>query len=123
MSENSVSKSDQSNTNDNHLELFTLIWLDSSEKINDNRDMQQNFRSIINQLKIFEDPHECQRYIERRPKDDRLILIVNWQIGQIAIPLIHQYQQILSIYVYVNEKEMNYEQWTGRFLKVKLLLE
>lgn len=117
MAETFVSKN-ESNTNDNHLEMVSLIWLDSDEKINDNYEVQQNLRSIINQLKIFGDSHECQRYIERRPKEDRLILIVNGQIGHIAIPLIHRYQQVLFIYVYANDKK-DYEQWTSQFLKVR----
>ena len=119
MVENFVSKNELNiNTNDNRLEMVSLIWLDSDEKINDNRDVQQNLRSIINQLKIFQDSHECQRYIELRPKEDRLILIVSGQIGHIAIPLIHRYQQVLSIYVYGNDKK-NYERWTSQFLKVR----
>jgi hypothetical protein len=111
---------DGSNTNayDNDLELFSLIWLDANNTINDSRDTQRNLRSIINQLKIFQDPQECQQYIEQRPKEDRLVVIVSGQMGRVVIPIIHRYQQVSSIYVYCNDTKNN-EQWTSQFPKVR----
>ncbi len=110
--------SNDTDGDDNHLEIFSLIWLDGNNNINNNHDTQQNLRFIINKLKIFQDPQKCQHYIEQRPEEERLVLIVSGQMGQAVIPIIHRYQQVLSIYVYCYDMKNN-EQWTSQFPKVR----
>ncbi len=100
------------------LEIFSIIWLDANNNINDSRDTQQKLRSIIIQLKLFEDPYKCQQYIEERSKEDRFVLIVGGQMGRIAIPLIHRYPQVTSIYVYCHDTENN-RRWASRYPKVR----
>jgi hypothetical protein len=115
-----VISNNHSNTNayDNHLETFSLIWLDANSNIKDSRNTQQNLRSIINQLKIFQDPQECQQYVEQTPKEDQLVLIVSGQMGRLMIPSIHQYQQVSSIYIYCNDLTSN-KKWACQFPKVR----
>jgi len=105
------------NTDDNHIEIFCLIWLDAS--INETRDTEQKLRSIINHLKKFQDVQQCQQYIEQRSKKDRLVLIVSGQLGQEIVPSIHKHRQVISIYVYCKDKQIN-EQWTCNYTKVRL---
>ncbi|CAF1424083.1 unnamed protein product [Rotaria sordida] len=109
------------NTDDKNLEIFSLIWLDKNANIKDTRDTEQKLRSIINHLKKFEDVKQCQQFIEQRSKKDRLMLIVNGQLGQEIVPLIHNLRQVMSIYVYCMDKKSN-EQWAYKFAKVKSVI-
>jgi hypothetical protein len=96
-----------------NLEVFYLIWLDNQI----NNEYQQQLRTIINYLVIFENEQKCLEYIHSRNKDDRIILIVKGKLGQQIIPNIVHLRQINSIYVYSNDKKIN-EQWTKNFKKV-----
>ena len=116
-----VFQSDVSHTNDDntHLELFSLIWLDANDSVQEGRSTQQKLRSIINHLKKFRDGQECQQYIERRSPTDRLVLIVSGQLGREMVPSIYKLRQVSSIYVYCMNKERN-KQWASQFTKVIL---
>ncbi len=61
----------------NALEIFSLIWFDSSGYMEESEDTDQKLRTVINQFKKFQDQQECRRYIEQRPQTDRLVLIVS----------------------------------------------
>ncbi|CAM4962289.1 unnamed protein product [Rotaria socialis] len=56
------------------LEIFYLIWLDANANGKETRDTEQKLRSIINNLKKFQDVKQCQKYIEERSKNDRLVM-------------------------------------------------
>jgi hypothetical protein len=107
------------NSEENHLESFSLIWLDADVNIKENRDTQQKLRAIINHLKEFHDARECQQYIEQRSKEDSLVLIVSGRLGEEVVPCIHNFHQVSSIYVYCTDKTKN-EQWACKFAKVRL---
>ena len=100
---------DDSNTNadDNHLEIFGLIWLDADVNIKGTRDTEQKLRTIINHLKKFHDVEQCQQYIEQRSQKDRLVLIVSGRFGREIVPSIHKLRQVTSIYVYCMDKKGN----------------
>ncbi|CAF3583241.1 unnamed protein product [Rotaria socialis] len=106
------------NNDDRYLEFFCLIWLDDNINAKETRDTEQNLRSIINNLKKFQDVKQCQEFIERRSQNDRLILIVSGQLGKKIIPCIHQIRQVISVYVYCMNKKSN-EAWACKFAKVK----
>ncbi|CAF3998322.1 unnamed protein product, partial [Adineta steineri] len=97
-------------SNVNHLEGFSLIWLNNNENV----DIQKELRSIINHIETFHDVEECKNYIEKTPENDRLVLVTNGESGRQIIPLIHQLRQISSIYINSDDK-----QWTNDFLKLK----
>lgn len=106
-------------TNNDNLELFGLIWLDASVNDDLSQDIQKELRLVINHLKTFEEKEECQKYIEQRSKDDRLMFIVSGRLGREVVPYIHKYRQIVSIYVYCFDKKVN-EEWARNFTKVNL---
>ena len=129
------------NTNDTHLELFSLIWLDASDR--EPRDEEQKLRSIINHVKKFQDVKQCEQYIEQTSEKDRLIVIVSGQLGMKIVPSIHKLRQVISIYLYCmnmdgyykegdykenDDKKSHdkkgylkkgYELWSSEFVKVK----
>ena len=106
------------NVDDDHLEIFCLIWLDRKMNIKDPRNTEQKLRSIINRLKKFQDVKQCQQYIEQRSEKDRLVLIVSGEMGQEMVPFIHKLRQVISIYVYCMDKKRN-EEWACKFAKVR----
>lgn len=108
----------QPNDDDEHLELFSIIWLDASADVFAARDTQQKLRTLINHLKKFQNAKECQQYIEQRSAD-RLMVIVSGQLGREIVPSIHKLQQVSLIYVYCMDKK-SHEQWASKFAKVRL---
>ncbi|UJR19368.1 hypothetical protein I4U23_022497 [Adineta vaga] len=106
--------------NNEHLELFTLIWLDVNTTSKDNQDTEQKLRRIINHLKKFRDAQKCQQYIEQRATD-RFVLIVSGRLGQQLVPSIDKLQQVSSVYVYCMDRKIH-EQWASNFSKVKAVI-
>ena len=107
-----------SQTHDDNLETFSLLWLDAQvNTTEENRQAQQKLRKIINHLKTFDDQNQCQQYILSLSPQDRLVLIVSGRLGRQLVPQIHQLRQISSIYIYCMDKQAN-EQWAKNFTKV-----
>ncbi|CAF1256498.1 unnamed protein product [Adineta ricciae] len=104
------------NTNDQRLELFSLVWLDSNP--HETRQTEQKLRSIINRLKRFRQVDQCRQYIEEMNSKERVVLIVSGRLGKELVPSIHHHRQIISIYVFCMDKESN-RQWAAKFSKVK----
>ncbi|UJR19635.1 hypothetical protein I4U23_022769 [Adineta vaga] len=103
----------------NNLETFSLVWLVKSiNETEKNMDIQQQFRALINYLKIFQDDNECENYIRSLPKDDRIVLIVNNQIGEELVSRIHHLRQVFAVYIYCTCEKTN-QQWTKTFSKIK----
>ncbi|CAM4880207.1 unnamed protein product [Rotaria socialis] len=107
---------------DMRLEIFYLIWLDANANGKETRDTEQKLRSIINNLKKFQDVKQCQKYIEERSTNDRLVMIVSGQFGREIVPSIHKLRQVISIYVYCFDKVCKNKQWSDKFAKVKAVV-
>ena len=98
-------------------EIFSLIWLDASANIHGVRNAEQQLRSIINNLRKFQNVEECQKYIEDSSDSDRFVLVVSGQFGQQIVRCIHPFRQVVSIYVYCMNMEAH-EKWALKFRKV-----
>jgi virulence-associated protein VapD len=103
---------------DHNLETFSLVWLDGSVNTSEeNVNVQQQLRTLINHLKTFENADECVQYIRSVSKQNRIVLIVSGRLGREIVPRIHRLRQVSSIYVYCMDKQAN-EQWANKFQKV-----
>ena len=102
---------------DQQLEVFCITWLDDNIQAGDNRDTEQHLRSIINRLKRFKDIERCEKFIQERSPEDRLILIVSGRLGRQIVPTIHTFRQVMSIYVYCMDAAGNRE-WSKKYAKV-----
>ncbi|CAF1550797.1 unnamed protein product [Rotaria sp. Silwood1] len=109
------------NVDDQYPEIFCLIWLDAGANAEDVRDTEQKLRSIINCLKKFQDLKQCQKYIEERSQNERVVMIVSGSLGREIVPSIHKLRQVISIYVYCMDKESN-KKWAAKFAKVKAVV-
>jgi plasmid stabilization system protein ParE len=106
----------------NTVKINSLIWLDTEvNKNEENRQAKQQLHNIIHHIKPFEDPHECQQYIQRAPTNYRIILIASGTLGRQIVPYIHNLKQISAIYIYCVDKQKN-EQWAQQFHKVRPFL-
>ncbi|CAF2639113.1 unnamed protein product [Rotaria sp. Silwood2] len=102
-----------------NLEQYCLIWLDATvNSSEDNIKAQKQLRKSINNLLTFEDDKQCLQHIHSISKNDRIILIVSGRLSRVIVPKIAQLEQIISIYVYCQDKKAN-EQWAKQFSKVK----
>ncbi|CAF2058463.1 unnamed protein product [Rotaria magnacalcarata] len=106
------------NTNEN-LGIYTIIWLDNNKKKSQqNLSIQRKLRTIINHFKIFQNEDACEEHIKSMSDDDYIILITNDQIGEKFIPRIHNSQQIFSIYIHAQNKNID-QRWMNQFPKIK----
>jgi len=107
--------------NDDNLESFALLWLDTHvDTSEENRQAQKQLRNIINHLKTFDDENECHEYILSMSPYDRVVLIVSGRLGRTIVPHVHNSRQIISIYIYCMNKQTN-EQWSKPFTKVFII--
>lgn len=103
-----------------NLELLTVIWLDKSgDRTQENRDIQEKLRSIINDVRIFDHRQSCEDFLKDQKNDqEKIILIVSGQLGQEIIETIHPLRQIIFILVFCGDKPKN-ELWAKNYPKVK----
>ncbi|CAF1433515.1 unnamed protein product [Adineta steineri] len=107
------------NADNEHLELFCLVWLNANAI--ENRNTEQKLRSVINHIKTFQDVEQCQEYIEQTSQNHRLIIIISGQLGRELVPSIHKLRQVISIYIYCMDTE-SHKQWSSKFTKVKAII-
>ncbi|CAF1353168.1 unnamed protein product [Rotaria magnacalcarata] len=103
----------------NNLETYSIFWLD--RLVNEAKeyvDAQQRLRASINYIKTFKNIEDCEEFIHYVPQQDRIILIINSQLGQELIPRIHSLRQIFSIYIYNNDNKRG-GHWAKEFKKIK----
>ncbi|CAF4453220.1 unnamed protein product [Rotaria sp. Silwood2] len=108
------------NHNEN-LDIYTVIWLDNRIKKSKKQisiQQQQQLRTIINYLKIFENENDCEEYIKQMSQDEYIILIINDQIEQKFISHVNNLQQIFSIYIYSQNNNID-EQLINQYDKIK----
>ncbi|CAF4449693.1 unnamed protein product, partial [Adineta steineri] len=95
------------------------VWLDASVNTGqENINVQQQLRTLIHQLKTFDNTRDCLEYIRHISKTDRIILIVSGRLGQEIVPRIHRLRQVSIIYVYCMDKEKN-SKWARKYSKIK----
>jgi hypothetical protein len=105
------------NTN---LESISLIWLDdSANTTQENREIQDKLRSVVNHLKIFGNCQQCEDYLlqDVNIEQDRIILLASGRLGQQIIGNIHRLKQVISVFIFCMDKQRN-ELWAKKYKKV-----
>lgn len=106
------------NLNDKPLEMFCIVWLDDKTIDKEDRETEQQLRTIINHLQQFQDVAQCETYIHERSRNERLLLVVSGRLGKEIVPSIHNLRVVISIYVYCKDVEAN-NVWANEFAKVR----
>lgn len=101
-------------------DAYSLVWLDGSVNTTpENRNVQQQLRSLFDQFKTFDDTSDCLQYIRNTSKQYHIILIVSGRLGREIVPRIHRFAHVVCIYVYCMDKEKN-EKWAQKYSKVTM---
>ncbi|CAF1334921.1 unnamed protein product, partial [Didymodactylos carnosus] len=95
---------------------FTVIWLDSL--FVENNDIHIKLKRIFNNLKPFNDIGPCIHYLFQNKTKINVLLIVSYLAAQEIIPVVHELPEIISIYIYCENKQQQ-EEWIVKqpFLK------
>src|ERR1700722_1169711 len=100
------------------IENFVVVWLDSN--INETDADYQNsitqLRRIVNSIRTFTDVDQCVDFLTQI-KDEKAFMIVSGALGQQLVPIIQDFFQLDSIYVFCGHKS-KHEQWAKDFYKV-----
>ncbi|UJR11897.1 hypothetical protein I4U23_016075 [Adineta vaga] len=97
--------------------IFACIWLDSTaDSTEENRNIQQKLRQIIENLHTFIDVEACEKYL-RKNRKETIILIVSGSFGRQIIPLVHDYSQLIIFYVFCQDRKAN-EEWAKKYHKL-----
>ena len=119
MASTSTLSFDKYQIDEENLETFHIVWL--SDDIKENENLQRVYdqlRVTNNSVIFFTKTHECQKYIEKIPKQDHVILITDGRLGHEIISHIHQFQQVLSIFMYCLDAAKD-GQWIKEYKKVR----
>jgi hypothetical protein len=102
-----------------NLETFSLLWLDENVNlIEENVNAQKKLRTVINELKTFENCQICEEYIRQITDVNSIILIVSGRYGRELIPNIHDLLQLNTVYIYCMNVKLN-EEWAKNYKKVR----
>jgi len=94
-----------------------FIWLDSLVNTStENHDTKRVLEKTIQTLITFEEVKQCISYLQSL-QTEQAILIVSGRLGQEILPFIHDYSQIIAVYVYCSDKKRN-ELWSKKYFKV-----
>ncbi|CAF1333593.1 unnamed protein product [Didymodactylos carnosus] len=97
-------------------ETFCLVWLDlHAGKTKENIEVQAKLQSLINDMKMFNQVYECEKFI-KEAKHRNIILVTSGSFGRDIVPRLHNLEQLRSIYVYCMDKAGN-EKWAKQFTK------
>ncbi len=108
-----------SQSENSSIDNFTLIWVDADVNRNEeNLNAQKDLRIIFDNVQTFEDIVLCQEYIKTHLEKYRFVLIVSGRFGQELVPDIHQFSQVLAIYVFCLNQAIHLE-WAQKFTKVQ----
>ena len=99
---------------------FHLLWLDASMEQSHEHCQKQltQLRHIVNDVNLFTQQDECIDFLT--DVDDRkAFLLVEGEMGQRIMPLIHDIPQLDAIYFLCRNTTSFYEPWTKAWKKVK----
>jgi tetratricopeptide (TPR) repeat protein len=100
-------------------ETFVIIWLDPNITLS-NKDIENlidYLQCIVNSVKIFTDIDQSIDYLSEMI-NEKVLMIVSGSIGQYIIPLIYEFNQLVSIYIFCENKS-KHELWTSKINKIK----
>ncbi|UJR31817.1 hypothetical protein I4U23_019294 [Adineta vaga] len=108
-------------TKNNDLEKFILIWLDASVNDPENRTTQDDLCQLTDNFQTFNNPNECELYIETHSNNERIVLITSGRFARQIISRIHEINSIFSIYIYCYDKTA-YQQYAAEYPKIRDIL-
>lgn len=100
------------------VENFVVVWLDQSlGKAKNSQTSKSQLQQMVNSVKIFMDPKECQAFISAI-KDEKVFVIVSGVVGEKFVSSIHDKNQLESIYVLSQDKAKD-ETWFSQYPEIR----
>jgi hypothetical protein len=100
------------------IQTTSLVWLDdTAETSEENVSAQQHLRIFDTNLKIFKNDNECEQYLQSQSSHNHIVFIVIGKLGQNIVSRVHDFPQIVSIYVFCWNKSLH-EEWANKYSKV-----
>ena len=98
---------------------FRLIWLDASSesKTRDSINTITRLQKIVDNIKTFPAINPFVDFL-KKICDERIILIVSGSFSENVIPLVHDLEQLDSIFIYCGNRT-RYEPLKAKWSKVK----
>ncbi|UJR12001.1 hypothetical protein I4U23_016179 [Adineta vaga] len=104
--------------NDDNVESYILIWLDTSVNCESHKEIRFKLQSLINYLQLFENIVQCESHLQTTVSNDRIILVTHDDFAEELIHKIHFLPQLFSIYIYSTNKQFQHE-WIQQYYKIK----
>lgn len=98
-----------------------IVWYDAHAYDAEHASTREALEGTLGNIFIMNDKVEWQRLIGRDCISQRLILIISGQFGCEIVPKIHESPNILSIYIYCQDKARN-QAWSKNYSKVNNML-
>lgn len=118
--ESSVKTAASSSASNNESQIY-LIWLDNSvNQSKENIETQKQLQNLNVNFKTFEQPDQCENFIDQITTNSPVILIVGGQMGRQFVPKVHHHIHLTSIFVFCMNKVEN-EKWAKSYTKVKTI--
>ena len=100
------------------VENVVVVWLDQSvSKIKDSQKSKTQLLQIVNSVKIFTNPEECQSFMSTI-KDEKLLVVLSGAIEEKFVSSIHDSKQLESIYFFCPEKSIDIT-WIGKYSEIR----
>ncbi|CAF2964107.1 unnamed protein product [Rotaria sp. Silwood2] len=102
---------------------FVFVWCDASigaeNSVDDDKNTIMQLARIVNQnrqlVHTFNELHACREFITHV---DNVCLIISGSMGQELVPLVHNLDQIHSIFIFCFDREKHIE-WSSPYRKVR----
>ncbi|CAF4278742.1 unnamed protein product, partial [Rotaria sordida] len=100
-------------------ENYLVIWVDANinMKNEDCRHTLSQLRGIVNEVKLCITAEECITLLNEN-KEETSFIICSGKLGQVLVPTIHGMQNLDTIYIFSQNKELH-EEWAKHWTKIK----
>jgi len=97
---------------------FVCVWLDNRlMRSEDYIDTQDQLRNVVKSFLTYSNLNECVDFISDTT-DARIFFITSNVLAKILVPLIYEFEQIDSIYIFYSKNSSD-EEWTKDYKKIK----
>ena len=100
-----------------YIENVIVVWLDNSKgKTRDNQSSKSQLQQVVNAVKIFKDPKQCQTFMSTI-KDEKIFVIISGSVEEDFVSNIHDAKQLESIYILSPDKETD-QTWFDQYPEI-----
>ena len=101
---------------------FEIVWLDQQQIQNADEPDYLNRRVDLNQffncLRVVNTSESCLTHLSTLDIADKVLLIVSGSLGEHTLPLVHEQEQIVSIFIFCDDI-IKHREWASKYLKIR----